>query len=60
MVKIELTDEEALALEPIFARFLIAMDREIVHTDSKEYKNDLKMREEVLRHLADRLKAKAA
>ncbi len=60
MVVLELSDEEARRLQQGLERFLIDMDREIVRTESKEYRDDLKRSQSVFRDVADQLRNVAA
>ncbi len=60
MVVLELSDDEARRLQEGLERLLIDMDREIVRTDSREYREDLKRSESVMRDVADELRRAAA
>ncbi len=60
MIVLELSDDEALRLREGLEHFLIEMDREIVRTDSREYREDLKRSESVIRDVADELRRAAA
>lgn len=60
MIVLELSDEEARRLHEGLERLLIEMDREIVRTDSREYREDLKRSESVVRDVADELRRAAA
>ncbi len=60
MIVLELSDDEARRLREGLERFLMEMDREIVRTDSREYREDLKRSESVIREVADELRRAAA
>ncbi len=56
MIVLELSDDEARRLETGLSRLLIELEREIVRTDSREYRKDLEKTEEVLKGITDQLK----
>ncbi len=60
MIVLELSDDEARRLQESLERLIIDMDREIVRTDSREYREDLERSETVLRDVADELRRAAA
>jgi hypothetical protein len=49
MVTLELTDPEAEVLKTALQHLIIDLEREIAHTDSREYKKDLERTEQLLR-----------
>jgi hypothetical protein len=57
MQKIEFTSEELELLHQVLEADLAAMDVELLHTDSREFKSHLKQRRDTLERLLTRLPA---
>lgn len=55
MPRLELTEPEAELLREIAGQALVTMRREIDHTDSRTYREELKWREAILEDLFERL-----
>jgi redox-regulated HSP33 family molecular chaperone len=55
MIQLELTTEEAQHLKEDLKQRLIELDREIAHTDSMDFKDQLKCRRESLRKFLEKL-----
>lgn len=58
MVRLELTDREAVILSEILESYLSDLRGEIVATENKEWRADMKEREEFVRNLIGRLSAR--
>lgn len=58
MVRIELTDREAVILSEILESYVSDLRTEIVATENKEWRADMKDREEFGRNLIGRLSAR--
>ena len=58
MVTLELSKEEARALENVLDRYLMHLEVEIVKTEKKEFKEALKERKKILVAIGERLKGK--
>ncbi|HPU29886.1 MAG TPA: hypothetical protein PLM71_06140 [Syntrophorhabdaceae bacterium] len=58
MVNLELSKEEARALENVLDRYLMHLEVEIVKTEKKEFKEALKERKKILVTIGERLKEK--
>ncbi len=58
MVTLELSNEEARALENVLDRYLMHLEVEIVKTERKEFKEALKERKKILIEIGERLKKK--
>ncbi len=56
MVVLELDEEEARRLHTGLSRLLIDLEREIVRTDSREYRKDLERTEQVVKNVTDQLR----
>lgn len=57
MSKLNLTPEEEKKLLDILERYYIALRIEIVHSDNREFRRNLKEREAFMRDLIERLKS---
>jgi hypothetical protein len=60
MVKLELSDDDADTLEPVIARFLTEIKREITRTEARDYRNELKKEEQALKGVAEKLKNRSS
>lgn len=60
MTALSLTPEEREVLQQVLERFHYNLRVEIVNTDNREFRRELKKREVVLQDLIDRLKAAPA
>ncbi|HOP46817.1 MAG TPA: hypothetical protein PK874_04075 [Desulfobacteraceae bacterium] len=58
MINIEMNKEEADILIGVIERYLYHLQVEIIHTDTREFKEALKKREGFLKDMIDRFKAK--
>jgi hypothetical protein len=56
MVRLELSDDVANELEALLERLSHEMEREIAGTDSREFRQDLKKREGIVKDVLDKLK----
>ena len=59
MIRLELTFHDAEVLREALEDFLSDLRMEISHTDSMDYREGLKAKKRVLRHVADTLAAGA-
>ncbi len=59
MVHLELTDKEAETLRNILSYHLSELRMEIAGTDSKDFRDELKEREEVINKILSELEAKS-
>jgi hypothetical protein len=59
MITLQLSDTEAEVLKAALQHFLIELEREISHTDSREFKKDLEKTEQLLREVTDHLEKAA-
>ena len=56
MVRIELTDEEAVTLREVLTSYLGDLRMEVANTDSMDFRESLKQTEVLLKALIDRLR----
>ncbi len=56
MPSLELTPEEGKALREFLERYLLNLRMEIVNTDDRNYRRDLRRREDIMASLLTRLK----
>jgi hypothetical protein len=59
MARLELTPAEAEVLREVVEKTLVDLRREIAHTDSREYRDQLRWRESLLGEVLERLGAPA-
>jgi hypothetical protein len=59
MVTLTLSDAEAEVLRTALQHFLVELEREINHTDSREFKKDLEKTEQLLREVTNHLEKAA-
>lgn len=58
MINIELSREEANILITVIERYLYHLQVEIIHTEKREFREALKKRENFLKDIINRFKAK--
>ena len=58
MIRIELTETEAAVLTEILVSYLSDLRGEIVRTEKKEWRSDMKDRENMVKEIIQRLRTK--